>query len=133
MEAPHRHLPLAARLRYRWSCPSGYRDVLRIALPLVLSTGSMTIQQFVDRLFLTWHSPDELAASMPAGILSFTVVAFFMGTASYAATFVAQYTGAGRHERVGPSVWQAIYFSLFSSIFLIGQIPVMEEIGRAHV
>ena len=73
-------------LATRWSKPNGYRQVLLIAFPLILSTGSWSIQQFVDRMFLSWYSPDALAAAMPTGILSFTIVCFFIGTAGYAST-----------------------------------------------
>ena len=77
-----------------------------MAFPLILSTSAWTVQQFVDRMFLAWYSPEAIAASMPAGILNFSIMSLFMGTASYVGTFVAQYYGAGRHQRVGPAVWQ---------------------------
>ncbi len=106
-------------LRRRWHARSGYREVLALAGPLVLSTGSMTVQQFVDRVFLSWHSPEALAAALPAGTISFTVMCFFIGTASYVNTFVAQYHGARQPERIAASVWQAIYVSLFSGLFIL--------------
>ena len=121
-------------LATRWSKPNGYRQVLLIAFPLILSTGSWSIQQFVDRMFLSWYSPDALAAAMPTGILSFTIVCFFIGTAGYASTFVAQYTGAGRHDRVGPAMWQGIYFSLIGGIVTFIAMffaePIFQFIGH---
>jgi len=51
-----------------------YRQVLTMAIPLILSTSSWSIQHFVDRMFLTWFSQDAVAASMPAGILNFTIM-----------------------------------------------------------
>ncbi len=109
--------------KQRWSEPCGYREVCNIALPLVLSTSSWTIQSFVDRMFLTWYSPETLAASTPASIISFTVLSFFIGTASFVSTFVAQYFGANRPERIGPSVWQGIYFSLTTFFLFIALVP----------
>ena len=94
----------------RWNRENGYRQVLSIAFPLVLSMGSVAIMLFVDRMFLTWHSAEAVAASMPAGMLNFALMTLFMGTAGYTSTFVAQYHGAGRHDRIGPTVWQGIYF-----------------------
>ena len=121
-------------LANRWSRPNGYRPVLLIAFPLILSTGSWSIQQFVDRMFLSWYSSDALAAAMPTGILSFTIVSFFVGTSGYASTFVAQYTGAGRHDRVGPAMWQAIYFSLIGGIVTFTAMffaePIFQFIGH---
>ena len=119
--------------RKRWSRENGYKQVLLIAFPLVLSTGSWSIQQFVDRMYLSWYSPDALAAAMPTGILSFTIVAIFLGTSGYASTFVAQYTGAGRPERVGPAMWQGIYFAIIgglvvSSTFFLAD-PIFDAVG----
>ncbi len=102
----------------RWGEKNGYRDVLTISLPLVASMGSITLMQFTDRIFLANYSVDAISAALPAGIVSFTAIAFFMGVAQYTNTFVAQYTGAQAFSRVGASLWQAIYFSLMSSVFL---------------
>ncbi len=104
---------------HRWRQPGGYRDVLKVAWPLILSTGSWSIQHFVDRMFLAWYSQDAVAASLPAGMLQFTFASFFMGTAFYVNTFVAQYTGAGRSHRVGPAIWQGVYFGLVAGIVLL--------------
>lgn len=101
-------------LRARWAAPGGYREFLSIAFPMILSTASWSVQHFIDRVFLTWYSTDALAASLPAGLTNFVFVSFFMGTAGYVNTFVAQYMGAGRPERVGPSLWQGVYLALLS-------------------
>ena len=74
---------------------------------------------FVDRVFLTWHSTTSLAAALPAGFASFTIVSLFMGTVQYANTFVAQYVGAKRPERIGPVIWQGAYLSIFSGFFAL--------------
>ncbi|MCB0303312.1 MAG: MATE family efflux transporter, partial [Calditrichaeota bacterium] len=82
------------RLKQRWTAESGYREVLKIAFPLILSTASVSLQHFIDRVFLTWYSAEAIAASMPASLMSWTVICLFMGTAAYSGTFVAQYYGA---------------------------------------
>jgi multidrug resistance protein, MATE family len=102
----------------RWSEKNGYRDVLAISLPLVASMGSITLMQFTDRVFLANYSVDAIAAALPGGIASFTAISFFMGVAAYTNTFVAQYSGAGMPDRVGASLWQGIYFALFSGVLL---------------
>lgn len=110
-------------LRARWRGDGGYRDVLSISIPLVLSTSSWTIQHFVDRMFLAWYSPDAAAASMAGGMLYFCLFAIFFGTAGYVNTFVAQYTGARHDERVGPAVWQGFYFCLLAVIPMVILVP----------
>ena len=106
------------KIKERWSKPNGYRQVLSVSLPLVASMGSITLMQFTDRMFLANYSVDAIAAALPAGITSFTCVAFFMGVANYTNAFVAQYTGAKAYSRVGAALWQGIYFSIFSAIFM---------------
>ncbi len=104
--------------------PGGYRDVLMIAWPLILSNGSTTIMQLIDRVFLTWFSAEALAASAPAGAMSWTILSFFTGIAGYAATFVAQYTGRRDVARAVSSVWQAILFSAVAAIVMLAFIPL---------
>jgi MATE family multidrug resistance protein len=112
----------------RWSRPYGYRQVMAVSLPLVASMGSITLMQFTDRIFLANYSVDTITAALPAGIASFTFIAFFMGVANYVNTFVAQYTGAKTPDRIGATVWQGIYFSLFAAIILASLVFLSENI-----
>ena len=80
--------------------------------------GTITLMQFTDRVFLANHAVEAITAALPAGILSFTLISFFMGVAGYTNSFVAQYTGAGALDRVGAAIWQGIYFSVFAAGFL---------------
>jgi len=75
----------------RWKGSGGYKEILILSFPLILSTSALFIQQFVDRMFLSWYSAETIAASMPAGILNFTFMSIFIGTASFVSTFVSQY------------------------------------------
>jgi MATE family multidrug resistance protein len=111
-------------VKERWKGEGGYGEVLRIAIPMILSMGSWSLMHFVDRMFLTWYSRDALAAALPAGILSFALGTFFLGTVGYVNTFVAQYVGAKRPERVGASVWQGIYFAVVAGVVLLLWIPL---------
>jgi len=108
----------------RWNSTGGYREVLVVAIPLILSTATWSVQHFVDRMFLAWYSAEAIAAAMPAGMLNFTLISIFMGTAGYVSTFVAQYYGAGRHHRIGPALWQGIYISAFGGLVLLAVIPL---------
>jgi len=102
----------------RWSQPYGYREVLRISLPLVASMGAITLMQFTDRIFLANYSVDAIAAALPAGIASFTFISFFMGVGNYTNAFVAQYTGAKAFHRIGAVLWQGIWFSVMAGVLL---------------
>lgn len=101
-----------------------WREVLRLALPLILANSFWTLQITIDRVMLAKHSSDELAAAMPAAMVFWTLLTLLQSTAAYATTFVAQYYGASRYHRVGPSVWQGIYFSLLTGVMFLGLIPL---------
>jgi len=114
----------------RWYQLNGYRHVLAVGLPLVVSFGTTSLIHFTDRVFLANYSIDAIAAALPAGIASFLSLCFFMGVVSYVNVFVAQYVGAGAPERVGASLWQGIYFSLASGLFLAALYLVAEPLFR---
>ena len=138
--------PNARRLFGSWGGEGGYGKLLRIAGPLILSTATHSVQMFVDRMFLSWYSPASIAAAMPAGMLSFALFSLFIGTAGYATTFVAQYSGAGMRDRIGPVVWQGMYVAAIGGIFctalapasgwvfrLIGHAPAVQELEAAYL
>ncbi len=106
------------------STPGGSRELLALAVPLVLSNGFLTAQITLDRLMLSWYGPSEVAASFPAAMLFWLPFALFQGTALYVTTFVAQYTGAGRPHRVGPAVWQGLHFSLATGLLFTLLYPL---------
>ncbi|MCP4754992.1 MAG: MATE family efflux transporter [Proteobacteria bacterium] len=95
-----------------------------IAVPLIFSSAGLAIQQFVDRMFLAWYSAEAIAATMPAGILNFTIINLFVGTAGYTGTFVAQYFGASRNDRIGPIMWQGMYIAVFAAVVHFLLIPL---------
>jgi multidrug resistance protein, MATE family len=128
--------PLADASRSGNSPQAGsFRELMSVAIPLVLSSGSLSLMIAIDRLFLTWFSEDALAASTPAAALHWTVMSAFIGTINYSNAFVAQYEGAGRRDRVVASVWQAVYLSLLGGavflIFLPFTSGVFEIVGHA--
>ena len=100
------------------------RELSRVAYPLILSTASTTIMQFINRVFLAHYSTDALAACVPAGILSFTFLCFFMGTATYTNAFVAQYHGGGKAASVSVAVWQGVWLALASGLLLAFMTPL---------
>jgi multidrug resistance protein, MATE family len=104
--------------------PGGPRELLRLALPLILSSSFMTLQITIDRIMLSHFSSLAVAAAMPAALLYWTLLAIPQNTANYATTFVAQYIGAGRPERVGPAIWQALYFAVVAGIVFLGFVPL---------
>ena len=68
----------------------GLIEVLRIALPLILSSSCHAVNMFVDRLMLARHSQEAVAAAFTSGLTNFTIMCLFVGTIGYTGTFVAQ-------------------------------------------
>ena len=118
------------RFKQRWGKQFGYREILILAIPLILSTGSWSIQQFVDRMFLSWYSEEALAAAMPAGILNFSFICLFVGTVSYAGTFVSQYMGAKEESALGRVLWHSLYLSLIGAGMMLIVAPFSDVIFR---
>ncbi len=108
--------------------PGGYREFLTLAYPLIISNASMAVMNFVDRLFLSWLSPEAIAASLPAGILFFTLIALFFGISEYTNTFVSQFYGAGRPKSIGRATWQGMYISLAGGAACVGLAYIGTEI-----
>jgi MATE family multidrug resistance protein len=116
--------------RLGWHGEGGGREVLRLALPFILSNSLWTLQITIDRILLSQWSSDAVAAAMPAALLIWTPFTLFQNTAAYATTFVAQYVGAGRSHRVGSVLWQTLYFSLVAGLGFLGLILLGGPITR---
>ena len=115
-------------VKRRWYSPDGYKEVLLLAIPLIITTGSGSLQSFIDRMFLSWFDSNALAATVPAALVSMTLTAFFLGLASYVAVFVAQHYGAREHPRIGGAVWQGFYTLLLSLLLVIPVTIYIEPI-----
>ena len=103
-----------------WSKPSGGREVLRVAAPLVVSSLSWTILTFIDRMMLNHLHGEAMAGAFSASTAWFAIASLPLGVCSYANTFVAQYDGAKQPQRIGLVVWQAVWIALgFGLIFLV--------------
>jgi MATE family multidrug resistance protein len=81
------------------------RGLLRLSLPLAASTGLGFFLHYVNRTVLSWHSPEALAASLPAGMLGWTAQSFFILSCAYLGTFAAQAQGEGRPREAGAMAW----------------------------
>jgi MATE family multidrug resistance protein len=107
----------------RTHVPGGSRELLSLAAPLIVSQSFMTVQVFVDTVLLSWYDPRAMAASFPAVMWFWLPFGLLQVTAGYTSTFVAQYTGAGRPHRVGPAVWQGIYFAALAGLAMLLLVP----------
>jgi MATE family multidrug resistance protein len=86
--------------------------MLRLAAPMVVTTISFTIMQFVDRFMVSripQFGTEALAAILPAGFVSFLPGGFAIGAITSLNTFVSQSLGRGDKKDCSNYYWQAIY------------------------
>ncbi|MDI6449834.1 MATE family efflux transporter [Anaerobaca lacustris] len=85
--------------------------MFKLAGPMVVSTVSMTVMQFVDRFMVSRLGTDALAAVLPAGFVSFLPGGFAMGVLTSLNTFVSQSFGRGEKANCSRYFWQALYMA----------------------
>ena len=101
----------------------GIREIVRLAVPTVLTTVSMTLMQFVDGLMVARVGVDSMSAQLPGGMASFTPQCFFIGLLSCVSTFAAQYLGAKRPELGAVYAWQGLWLSAAAAAAMAVLVP----------
>ena len=86
---------------------------------------------FIDRMFLMWHSKEELAAALPAGMVHFSMICIPLGIALYVSTFVAQLNGAKRDKEIGGVVWLGVFLGLIATPLFLVAIPIAPYLFQA--
>ncbi|MFC1653060.1 MATE family efflux transporter, partial [Planctomycetota bacterium] len=92
--------------------PGSIRELLAIALPMVVSQGCDTVMIFTDRLFLSKLGALQMNAAFSGGLACFTMMTFFWGLIGYSTALVAQNLGAKRPEKCGVATTQAMLIVL---------------------
>lgn len=109
----------------------GWKKILIQAWPLIVANSFWNLQLTIDRIFLGQYSTDALGAAIAVMGLFWVPMALLQQTAAYSMTFVAQYYGAQQMDRIGPSVWHAIYLGIAGGILVIFLIPFSSAIFTA--
>ncbi len=104
------------------------RQMLAIALPMVVSQGCDTAMIFTGRLFLSKLGPDLMNAVMAGGLTVFMMMSFFVGLVSYGTALVAQYLGAGLKKNCGLVVTQAVLVSVLAFVPLLALRPLVHRL-----
>ncbi|MHC4221796.1 MAG: MATE family efflux transporter, partial [Planctomycetota bacterium] len=95
---------------------SSFGYMLKLSGPIVVSNISFTIMQFVDRFMVSRLGTNELAAVLPAGLVSFLPGSFALGVMTSVNTFVSQSLGRGEKGDCSKYCWQAILMGLMYSV-----------------
>lgn len=87
-------------------------ELLRLALPMVVSQGAFAVMVFTDRWFMSQIDAVHIAATLGGGVAAFFCVSLFVGILSYANALVAQYYGSGQLEKCPKVVTQGAIMAL---------------------
>jgi MATE family multidrug resistance protein len=101
----------------------------RLALPLAASTGLGFFLHYVNRTVLSWHSPEALAASLPAGMLAWTFQGFFVISCGYVGVFAAQHSSAGERREAGAMVWPMLLLAALASLVSVALILLRQPMA----
>lgn len=95
---------------------AGLREILRLALPIIVSMASSTVMGFIDTWIVSLVGTAEVAAAMPASVIAYTLTALPLGIAYCVSTFTAQTLGRGIPEEGAAFAWQGLYLSVVVGI-----------------
>jgi MATE family multidrug resistance protein len=98
----------------RYHEPGGIRELLTLALPMIISTACDGVMTFTDRLFLARIGSEQMNAAMGGGVTMQMLMFFFVGLTGYSTALVAQYFGAGEKHNATKAAFQAILVTLLA-------------------
>ena len=97
--------------------PGSMRELCHLSFPLMISSLSVMLMVFVDRLMLAHYSTEAFNAVVNASTFGWAILNGWMILASISEVFVAQYNGANDCKKIGEPVWQMIWLSAASILF----------------
>lgn len=92
--------------------PGGQKELLQLALPMIIATACDGVMTFTDRLFLAKVSPEQMNASLAGGTTLQMLTFFFIGLIGYTTALTAQYMGAGEPHNSSRTTFQGMLITL---------------------
>jgi multidrug resistance protein, MATE family len=105
--------------------PGGIKELLIIALPMIISTACDGVMTFTDRLFLARVGSEQMNAALGGGIALQMITFFFVGLTGYTTALVAQYFGAGKKANTTIATFQAILITVLAWPIIILLKPLL--------
>ncbi|AZF15006.1 MATE family efflux transporter [Pseudomonas sp. R3-18-08] len=105
------------------------RDLLTLALPIIIGQLATTAMSFVDAVMAGRVSPQDLAAVGLGNSIWIPVYLLMTGTLLATTPKVAQRYGAGKYSEIGPlvrqSLWLAVVVGITGALLLLCAEPVL--------
>jgi MATE family multidrug resistance protein len=118
------------------SSAGGLREVVTLALPVILTNLSATLMMTTDAAMVGRLGAAELGAVGYGGIWYWTALSLFSGAATGVQTFVSQAHGSGDARACGAWAWQGLYAvvplaALGIAVFALGFGPLLGVLAPA--
>jgi len=91
------------------------RELLTVAIPLMVSAGTFSLVLFADRTLLLWYDGASMSAAMAGGNFFWVATCLPVGIASMTGAIISQYVGAGEDHKIGRFLWQSVWLALLSA------------------
>ena len=123
-------MSLIKRYFQNYRSPGGTRELLIIALPMMISTACDGVMIFTGRFFMAQLGSEQMNAVLGGGITMQTITAFFLGLTGYSTALVARYFGAGEKHKSPIVTTQTIIIIFLAWPLIILLRPVAEDAFR---
>ena len=101
-----------------------YRRILALAGPVVITQMTHTAMGLIDAMMVGRLGVVALAGVGLGAIISWWLLGFFVGLLQGVNTFVAQFFGAGKKDRVGVAFWQGLYLAAGAGVAVLLAAPL---------
>lgn len=108
------------------------KGISKLAFPILFSNLIESWANLIDRLFLARYTAEALNQAT-LSIMIYQVLLFWQLNVAYATqAFIGRYLGSKRESKIGPLIWQMVYFFLFFNACLWPFIPFLTRILLPH-
>jgi len=102
------------------------RNVLAMAVPVVILTSSRAVMDVADYIMITWLPTDDAqAAILPAQILMWSYIVMGLGIVSMVNTFVSQSLGRKEYGECSAYAWQSVYLGIAFGLIGAAMTPMV--------
>lgn len=107
-------MTISQKLRNSYHQSGGIKELMQLALPMIVSMALDGVMIFTDRLFLAKVDPLQMNATLGGGLAIQVLLFFFFGLTGYSNALVAQYYGANEKAKAPKAAFQAILIALIA-------------------
>lgn len=106
----------------------GLRECTLLLFPIAVVSFSNCFFLFIEKLLLARLSVEALELAVSANYVINVFQGPCIALAMMAQVFIARYHGANELHKIGPAIWQFIWFSILSLCFTVPGILIFSEL-----